>query len=99
MLSISERTVRNWLKRIDKDAKEARNKRIFDMWLACHTQQEIADAEGIRWPAVDNIEEDLLPLAILPKVAKLTPITPPTSPRLFTTYGSNRRRRRAESFR
>ena len=30
-----------------KDAKEARNKRIFDLLMACHTQQEIADAVGI----------------------------------------------------
>ncbi len=30
-----------------KDAKEARGKRIFEMWLACHTQEEIAAAEGI----------------------------------------------------
>jgi hypothetical protein len=44
---VSERTVRNWLTRIDKDAKEARNRRIFDLWMACHTQQEIAEAEGI----------------------------------------------------
>lgn len=47
ILSVSERTVREWLSRVDKDAKEARNCRIFDLWLACHTQQEIADAVGI----------------------------------------------------
>jgi hypothetical protein len=33
-----------WLSRKDKGAKEARDKRIFEMWLACHTQQEIAAA-------------------------------------------------------
>lgn len=46
ILSVSERTIRNWLSRIDKDAKEARNKRIFQMWLACHTQEEIAEEVG-----------------------------------------------------
>lgn len=46
ILSVSDRTVRDWLSRVDKDAKEARNKRIFEMWLACYTQQEIADALG-----------------------------------------------------
>jgi len=46
-LSVSERTVRDWLSRIDKDTKEARDKRIFAAWLACRTQQEIADAEGV----------------------------------------------------
>jgi len=34
ILSVSERTIRNWLSRIDKDAKESRDKRIFDLWLA-----------------------------------------------------------------
>ena len=47
ILSVSERTVRDWLSRVDKDAKEARDKRIFDLWLACYTQQEIANAVGI----------------------------------------------------
>ena len=42
-LSVSERTVRGWLSRIDKDAKSARNERIFALWMACHTQQAIAD--------------------------------------------------------
>ncbi len=47
ILSVSERSVRDWLSRIDKDSKEARNRRIFDLWLACWTQQEIAAAVGI----------------------------------------------------
>lgn len=44
ILSVSERTIREWLGRIDKDAKDARNKRIFDLWLACSSQDEIANA-------------------------------------------------------
>lgn len=47
ILSVSERTVRDWLSRIDKDAKEARDKRIFELWLSCWTQEEIAKTEGI----------------------------------------------------
>ena len=43
----TQNTSRKWLSRIDKDSKEARNKRIFDLWLACHTQQEIADDVGV----------------------------------------------------
>lgn len=54
ILSVSERTVRDWLSRIDKDAKEQRDKRIFDMWLACHTQEAIADAVGIPQESVRN---------------------------------------------
>jgi ParB-like chromosome segregation protein Spo0J len=55
ILSVSERTIRDWLSRIDKDAKEARDKRIFAAWLACHTQQEIADTEGMSQPQVNEI--------------------------------------------
>jgi transposase len=47
ILSVSERTVRDWLSRIDKDSKEARNRRIFDMWLACDSGSEIAKACGL----------------------------------------------------
>jgi hypothetical protein len=46
ILSVSERTVRRWLSRLDEDSKDARNRRIFDMWLACYTQEEIAAAAG-----------------------------------------------------
>jgi hypothetical protein len=46
ILSVSERTVRDWLSRIDKDSKELRDKKIFELWLACWTQQEIADEVG-----------------------------------------------------
>lgn len=55
MLSVSERTVREWLSRIDKDAKEARDKRILAMWLACYTQAEIAAAEGVDQTTVGDV--------------------------------------------
>jgi hypothetical protein len=38
--------VREWPSWIDKNSKEARDKRIFDLWLACWTQEEIAEALG-----------------------------------------------------
>lgn len=47
LLSVSSSTVQNWLSRIDKDAKEERNNRIFDKWLACWTQEEVAKSEGL----------------------------------------------------
>ena len=47
ILSVPDRTIRDWLSRIDKDAKEERDRRIFDLWLACWTQQEIADEIGV----------------------------------------------------
>jgi len=55
MLSVSERTVRDWLSRIDKDTRDARDKRIFAMWLACHTGPEIAAAEGVTRETVSEV--------------------------------------------
>lgn len=54
ILSVSERTIQGWLSRIDKDSKEKRDKRIFDLWLACYTQEEIAEREGISREAVSD---------------------------------------------
>ena len=54
LLSVTERTVNSWLSRIDKDTKEALKSKIFDMWMACHTQQEIADEIGIPRTTVED---------------------------------------------
>jgi len=43
ILSVSERTVRDWLSRIDKDSKAERDRRIFDKWMACETNVAIAE--------------------------------------------------------
>ena len=67
IFSVSERTIRTWLSRIDKDSKEARNKRIFDMWMACYTQEEIGEKEGIAKSAVNEICSEM---AALPKLNK-----------------------------
>jgi hypothetical protein len=52
---VSERTVRSWLSRIDKDAKDARNTRTFELWLACYTQEEIAETIGVTKETVSEI--------------------------------------------
>ena len=59
ILSVSDRTVRDWLSRIDKDSKEARKRRIVDMWMACHTQEEIASSLGITRDEVRGSMEDI----------------------------------------
>lgn len=55
VLSVSDRTVRDWLSRMDKDAKEARDRRIFDLWLACWTNAEIAREVGLSEPQLSEI--------------------------------------------
>lgn len=69
VLSVSERAIRDWLGRIDKDSKEARNKRIFDLWLACYTQGEIAEMVGV---TKETVSEVCQKMANLPESDKLT---------------------------
>ena len=68
--SDGERTIRDWLSRIDKDSKEARNKRIFDLWLACWTAEEIASEVGITKQAVNLICQETASLPKLDKPSK-----------------------------
>lgn len=79
ILSVSERTVRGWLSRIDKDSKEARNKRIFDLWMKCYTQEEIADRENIHKDSVSEICRKMaeLPESDKPSANHLTDFEPP----------------------
>lgn len=68
ILSVSEKTVYRWLGRIDKDAKVERDRRIFELWLACHTQEEIAEAVGCSRQTVD---------IVLPKMDKCLELAKP----------------------
>ena len=64
---MSDRTIRDWLSRVDKDSKEARDKRIFDLWLACWTLDEIAEDTGVH---KDTVSEVCRKTAELPKSDK-----------------------------
>jgi DNA-binding CsgD family transcriptional regulator len=46
-LSVSMRSVNGYLTDIDRRLREERKQTIFDMWMACHTQQEIGDVVGL----------------------------------------------------
>jgi hypothetical protein len=43
LLSVSERSVRDWTKEARADEKREQQERAFDLWLDCLTQQEVAD--------------------------------------------------------
>ena len=57
---------------MDKDAKEARNRRIFDLWLACWTQQEIADEVGLSQPQIKELCDSFIDIGKLAKTDKAT---------------------------
>lgn len=67
VLSVSERTIRDWLSRIDKDAKEARDRRIFELWLACWSDQEIANEVGVERSTVTKLSDDFVKIGNLAK--------------------------------
>lgn len=80
ILSVSERTVRDWLSRVDKDSKEARDKRIFDLWLACWTFDEIAAEVGCSVQPVKDVITDVsaeLPKNLKPSAEHATSFEPP----------------------
>ena len=45
-LSVGKKKVGQWLSRTVKEEKDRRDQRIFDLWLACRTQEEIAETVG-----------------------------------------------------
>ena len=92
ILSVSERTVPDWLSRIDKDAKEARNLRIFEMWLGCWTNIEISDECNCDEKTVREIIGKTQSCQNSEHKTEPLPITRPTSSHRFTTSGSSNRR-------
>ena len=69
-----------WLSRIDKDAKEARDNRIFDLWLGCYSYEEIAkivDSSPTEAKRVVSSETAELPNRTKPASEHLTDFDPP----------------------
>jgi hypothetical protein len=48
----------------------ARDKRIFNMWMSCHTQQEIGDAVGLERSTVTKTTDDFVNLGQLSDIHK-----------------------------
>lgn len=59
VLSVSRNKVSAWLKAIIDQEREEREARIWQMWLACHTQEAIAQAVGVDQTNVARTLQDL----------------------------------------
>ena len=70
-LSVSKRTINNYLTDIDKDLREKRKQKIFDMYLACYTQEEIAEDLEVDQKTVGNEIEVIGKMETLPKFLKV----------------------------
>lgn len=55
ILSVTLRSVQSWVSDIDKESKRAQVGRIFSLWMACYTQEEIAEREGVTRTTVTAI--------------------------------------------
>jgi hypothetical protein len=64
---------------IDKGSKESRDRRIFDMWMACYTQEEIAENSGCDQDTVSAIvrKSAELPESVKPAASHLVDFDPP----------------------
>jgi len=57
-IGVSPSTVSQWLSRTIKEEKERKKAKAFDMWMACKTQEEIADAVCVDQKTVANWQDD-----------------------------------------
>ena len=71
ILSISNSTVTSYLTDIDKQLREERKAKIFSMYLAGYTMQEIAEAVGIDKANISREIENLLQISSLAKSQQL----------------------------
>lgn len=60
VLGVSKQTISAWLSRTIKEEKETKKKKAREMWLACATQEEIAEAVGIDQSTAKRWTDDFL---------------------------------------
>ena len=70
VLSVTERTVTGYISDIERNIREARRQKIFDMWMACITQEEIAEDTGLTQPQVKTIIDTFIDLGSISKIYK-----------------------------
>ena len=69
-LSVNKRTLSRWLSSYKHDAKAEMDAKIFDLWLRCYTEREIADRCEIPQKTVDRKIESLSHLGHLSKMTQ-----------------------------
>lgn len=71
ILSVSKRMVSNYLSDIDKQLREERKEKIFNLWLAGHTLEEIAESVNTTFKTVDNQIQEFVKVETLPNLQKV----------------------------
>jgi DNA-binding CsgD family transcriptional regulator len=70
-LSVTPRSINNYLSDIDKRLREERKERIFDLWMACHTQEEIAPLVGLSPDAIGLQIKEYREMENIPNIGKV----------------------------
>lgn len=100
MLSVSVKSISRWVEHIDKAKKEERDRKIREMWMACYTQEEIAETTNTpRQTIADHIK--VLPdLDKCPKSAKLkaTYEDPDWQPPLYNIWTFHKNNNKTKHF-
>ena len=60
IMSVTPRTISSWVSRIDKDREAELRKRALSLWLACYTQQEIAEFTNFSEGKVNGLIKEFL---------------------------------------
>lgn len=58
VLGVAQQTVSQWLSRTIKEEKETKKKKAREMWLACATQEEVAEAVQVPRKTIDDWTKD-----------------------------------------
>lgn len=62
LLSVGKSVMAEWLSDIDKAEREKQKADARDLWLACHTQEEIAESVGVTDQTIANWLREILNL-------------------------------------
>lgn len=76
-LGVSQSAVSGWLSRTLKDEKERKKNTAYALWLACHTQQEIAERINAPRQTVTEWVKDFAELSVADISAFSSDFTPP----------------------
>ena len=87
ILALTERTIRDWSSRIDRDAKEQQQQEVFGLWLSCWTRQEIADRMGMPKETVRDWLKELGGFGKLAESAQLSAaFGPPYEAQIYNVW-------------
>ena len=71
VLSVAFSTLRGWVSEIDKDIRAEQKSRAFDLWLACLTQEQIAEAVNVPRVTITDWVKNFVEIANLSKSDKV----------------------------